>query len=414
VSIDLFGQMALAVALGLLVGLQRERQHTRLAGIRTFPLIALFGVLCGYLANARGGAIVVAGVLGLAALIVVANVARLRDDDADPGMTTEIAVLVMFGVGVLLATGRVLEGIVGGAGVALLLHWKDPLHGFARRIGPRDFAALMRLVLVALVVLPVLPDRSYGPYDVLNPFRIWLVVVLILGISLAGYVAFKLLGTRRGALVAGVLGGVISSTATTVGYARRSREQAVRPEVAAFVVVIASAVVFLRVLLEIAVVAPEVLNVVALPLLAMTLLLGALGAGLARTGPAELDVESPEQEPPIELRSALAFGALYAVVLVGVAFARQHLGEAGLFAVAVASGLTDVDAITLSTAQMMKLGSVAPSTGWRMILVGALSNLVFKAVVVAVFASPELRNRVIAVFAVAVLAGAAIVAFWPA
>jgi uncharacterized membrane protein (DUF4010 family) len=414
VSSNLFVQMGIAVALGLLLGLQRERQGTRLAGIRTFPLIALFGVLCGTLGLVWGWGIVAAGLLAVAALTVMSNVLRMRDEAADPGMTTEIAVLVMFGIGVALTRGLTPHAVVAGGGMAVLLHWKDPLHALARRMGPRDFSALMRLVLVGLVILPALPDRSYGPYLVLNPYRIWLVVVLIVGISLAGYVALRLLGRRRGALLAGMLGGLISSTATTVSWARRSREVPTEEATAAAVVALASAVVFGRVLVEIAVVAPEVLVATAAPLAAMAALMLALGGALFLLLGREAGKPGVEHEPPSsELRAALAFGALYALILLAVAVAQDRFGTRGLYAVAIVSGLTDMDAITLSTAQLMRTQDLPVALGWRMILVGALSNIAFKGGIVLALGAPSMKRRIAAAFTTALLAGGAIVALWP-
>jgi uncharacterized membrane protein (DUF4010 family) len=414
VSSDLFAQMAIAVALGLLVGLQRERQGTRLAGIRTFPLIALFGVLCGTLGLAWGWGIVAAGLVAVAAVTVMSNVLRMHDESTDPGMTTEIAVLVMFGIGVALTRGLTPHAVAAGGGVAVLLHWKDPLHALARRMGPQDFSAVMRLVLVALVILPALPDRSFGPYDVLNPYRIWLVVVLIVGISLAGYVALRLFGHRRGALLAGILGGLISSTATTVSWARRSREVPEEGATAAVVVALASAVVFGRVLVEIAVVAPDVLAATAAPLAAMAVVMLTIGGALFALPGRNPERPSVDRDPPSsELAAALAFGALYALILVAVAVAQHHFGTRGLYAVAMLSGLTDMDAITLSTAQLMSAQDLPVAIGWRMILIGALSNIALKGAIVLALGGPSMKRWIGAAFAVELLGGGSIVALWP-
>jgi uncharacterized membrane protein (DUF4010 family) len=230
---------------------------------------------------------------------------------------------------------------------------------------------------------------------------------------MAGYVAFRLFGARRGALVAGLLGGLISSTATAVGYARRSREAKARSDTAAFVVVLASTVVFGRVMLEISLVAPSILRETAPPLVAMAMLMVAVSGGLFLLGIGQ-DARAPEDpSPPSELGPALAFGALYAVILFAVAFAEDRFGTRGLYVVAALSGLTDMDAITLSTAQLMKSGSLDPGAGWRMILMGALSNLSFKGVIVLTLGSSELRRRVGAAFGLALLGGVAILLFWP-
>jgi uncharacterized membrane protein (DUF4010 family) len=406
-------QLGIAAGLGLLVGLQRERSASRIAGIRTFSLITMLGVLCGVAAQSYGGWVVAAGLVGLAVLAGVANVVQIRSAELDPGMTTEVAGLVMFMIGVALTAGLVLEAIVAGAGVALLLHWKAKLHSFAGRIEPEEFDSLMRFILITLVVLPVLPNQGYGPYGILNPFRIWLMVVLIVGISLVGYVAFRLFGAKLGTLAAGILGGLISSTATTISYSRRSRERPERSPAAALIVALASTVVFARVLIEIAVVAPSMMRATAGPIVAMMGVMLLVCVALYAAGIGSRELELQDEDPPSELGSAVMFGLLYAGVLLAVAFAKQHWGDQGLYAVAAISGLTDMDAITLSTAELMRAEELPPSTGWRLILVGSLANLVFKGGIVAALGDRALRRRISIAFTVALVGGAGILFLWP-
>lgn len=412
-ELSLLARFAVALGLGMLVGFERERAESSEAGIRTFALITLLGALTTEIAGAHGGWIVAAGLLGASALLVTGNVLKLRAGTPDPGMTTEFAALVMFGVGALLVVGRLPQAVVISGTVAVLLHWKEPMHGIVRGLDYDEFRAIMRLALIALVILPLLPNRAYGPYGVLNPFEIWLMVVLIVGISLAAWIASKLLGARAGTLLGGALGGLISSTAATVSYARRTRGADAAVDGAAVMIVIASTIVFVRVLFEVAVVAPEVLPGVAAPLGVVLALLAAIAAlGYAR---ARRQLATPAHiGAPSDLRAAIVFGALYAAVLLAVALAKEHLGERGLFAVAALSGLTDVDAITLSTAQLLKAGRLDLETGWRLILTGALANLVFKAAAVAALGHPRLFARVATQFGVALAGGAAVLAFWPA
>lgn len=410
--------LALALGLGLLVGLQRERAQSQIAGIRTFALLTVFGALSATLAGAFGGWVVAAGVLAVGGAVVLGDLALLRraevgGDEPDPGRTTEIAALTMFGVGALLPLGHRVPGVVLGATVALLLHWKRPLHDMVRRIGADDVRAIMRLALVALVVLPVLPNRALGPSGVLNPFEIWLMVVLIVGISLGAYVAYRLLGPRSGTLAAGGLGGLISSTATTVSYARRSRD-AEPTAGSVLVIVVASTVVFVRILGEIAAVAPSVLATTAPPLVAMMGWMGLVSAGVYVRGRRRLEgAAAVDREAPSPLGAAIGFGLLYAIVLVGVAVARDHLGRGGLYLVAGLSGLTDMDAITLSTAQLMDAGGLAREVGWRLILVGGMANLVFKWLVVAILGGAALARDVGIAFALALGGGGMILILWP-
>ena len=407
-------QMAIALALGFLVGLQRQRAQSEIAGIRTFPLITLTGLMTAVLAGWAGGWVLGAGLICLTALLSVANLIRLREGTAGEGITTEVAALAMFLIGAVLATGRMVEPVVAGAVVALLLHWKDSLHTFAERMGSADFNALMQMALIAFVILPILPDRTYGPYQVINPYGIWTMVVLIVGISMAGYVAFKLFGEKAGAPMAGLLGGLISSTATSVSYARRSATAPARSAAAAVVILLASTVAFGRVIGELAVVAPGVLPETVGPLLAMlawmAVISGVLYTRGVTSGPAEMD----DHEPPSDLKPALVFGALYGLVLLAVAFAEDRFGSSGLYLVAAISGLTDMDAITLSTAQLMKDGgSVSTDVGWRVILLAGLTNLAFKGGVVLSLGAVELRRRIAPAFGAALVGGALIFWFWP-
>ena len=409
---QIFVQMAVALGLGLLVGLQRERANSAIAGIRTFALITLFGAIAAQLGKTFGGWVVGLGLIATAGLVMSGNLIRVRAGEGDPGQTTEFTALVMFGIGAWTVLGSLTVAIVLGGAVAFLLHLREPLHSFVDRIGERDLRAIMQLVLIALVILPVLPDRDLGPYGVLNPFQIWWMVVLIVGLSLAGYVAYKMFGGGAGTVLAGVLGGLISSTATTVSYARRTKETPDASRLAALVIMLASTVVYGRVLVEVAAVARGQLLRLAPPLIAM------LGVAIAVSVAAWFfgrgdGAEVPEQENPAELKSALAFGALYAIVLLAVAFARDRFGTAGLYAVAAISGLTDVDAITLSTSRLVEAGQVVPRNGWRAILLASFSNLVFKAGIVAFLGSRALLGRVALLFGATLVGGGLIFFLWP-
>ncbi|MBA2431845.1 MAG: MgtC/SapB family protein [Chthoniobacterales bacterium] len=206
------------------------------------------------LAQVHGGWILAAGFISLTALLVLSNIPRARLGKGS-GMTTEIAVLLLYALGAFLVTGPLLLAVVLGGAIALLLHWKAALHSFASRLGDADMRSMMLFVFISMVILPVLPNEDFGPYGVFNPFEIWLMVVLIVGLSLAGYVAYKLLGARGGVVLAGILGGVISSTATTVSSARLVRGASKGVTLAALLFMIASTMTLLRVVAVIGVVA---------------------------------------------------------------------------------------------------------------------------------------------------------------
>ncbi len=403
--------VALAIGLGLLVGLERQWSHERIAGIRTFPLVTLLGVLAGHVSGAASPWILAAGFVGLVGVLLIGNFAALRVEGPKLGITTEVAALVMYLVGVALVAGEIQLAIAVTGCVVVLLHSKSYLHSFTERIGEEEFRALSRLVLIGLVILPALPDHEWGPYGVLNPFRIWSMVVLIVGMSMLAYVGQRLVGERAGMVLAAVLGGLISSTAATISYARRTRREPGLAHAAALQIMIASTIVIARVIVEVAVVAPDRLTTMLAPLGAMLLFMGLI-SGISFWLMHQSLAVPPERAPPSDLKGAILFGLLFALVLVGVAWAKDHYGSRGVYAVAFLSGLTDVDAITLSTARLLESGSLEVGTAWRVILLGAMANLLFKGAAVAVLGTPRLFARVALLFGITLAGGAALLAFW--
>ena len=415
----IFEQFGISLALGLLVGLQRQHVAAELAGLRTFPLIALLGSLAATLDQRVGasGWIVAAALLGLAGLLAATTHAKAVRQAADQGLTTEVAILLMFVVGAAVVLADRLVAIAVAATCAVLLEFKGELHGLAARLGDDDLRAIMKFVLITCIVLPVLPNTTYDlpiPWNVLNPFHTWLMVVLVVGISLGGYLIYKFFGQHAGVLLGGLLGGAISSTATTLAYARRTAAEPHAARLAALVVGLASLVVYVRLMIEIFVAAPAhwwrlaapqaVMLTAGLPALAL------LWLRLRRTGE-----KMPEQSNPTELKSAIVFGLLYAGVLVALATAKQYLDNRALYGVAVLSGLTDMDAITLSTARLVQAGGeegLSPAGGWRLIVVGVMTNLAFKNVLALALGGCRLALYVALAFALPLVAGGALLALW--
>lgn len=407
-----FMDLLIALGIGLLVGLQKERVASPVAGLRTFALVSVFGAVSALISRTGGPWVIVAGLITITTLTVMGNVMSMRKGDIDPGQTTEVAIVLTFLIGALVVIGPREAAIVLGATVAMLLHLRDELKGWVARLSDRDVRAMMQFVVVSLIVLPVLPDRTYGPYDVLNPREIWWMVVLIVGLNLIGYGAFRLMGARAGTALLGALGGIVSSTATTMSYSRLTRVHEATSRAAVVIVWIASGMVFVRVLVEIGAVAPGLLPVAAGPL-ALMLVVFVIGARVVWSS-AATPGESPLQPTnPSELKPAVLFAGLYAVVLFAIAAAQDVLGNSGLFAAAAISGLTDIDAITLSTAQLVSRQLVDADTGWRLILVATMSNMVFKYGLVVSLGSRALARPLAALFTVAIAAGAALIVFWP-
>lgn len=426
-SQTIFEELGLSLLLGLLVGLQRQHSGPHFAGFRTFALVTVAGTLAAQMARATGNVwIFAAALLGVTAIVVTGRNPRAAGTADTGSITTALALLLMFVVGGNLAWGPALVAVVVGAGVAVLLQFKAELHGLAARLGDDDLKAIMQFVLLAFIVLPVLPDRAFGPQDlgwswisdewrqpltVFNPHQTWLMVVLIVGVSLASYVLYRWLGTTVGLWLGGFLGGAISSTATSLSCARQC---VVAPALAwnsALVIAIASSVVYLRVLLEIAAVQPELLQLAAGPLLAVW---------LTAIGPATLGwfwarrCGELTQVPgnPSELKSALAFAAMYSLVLLAASVGRHLAGAWGLSVVAAFSGLTDMDAITLSAARLVRDRRIADADALRMILIAAIANTLFKSLLVGLVGTRAVLVRVVGLLLPSLVCGLGLLCWW--
>lgn len=414
----LFEQFGIALGLGLLVGLQRQFAESPLAGLRTFPLVAVLGTLCAHLdlQLQSHGWVTAAGFVAAGALIGIGKFTVTRQPHADLGLTTEIALLLTFALGAYLAFGDRVLAVALGGGMAVLLQFKPELHGLVARLSAADLRAIMRFVLITCIVLPLLPNKTYGPFDVINPFEIWLLVVVIVGVGLLGYIAYRFLGAGAGVLITGLLGGAISSTATTWSYARQRTANPEADRIAVAVIVIASAVAYVRVLLIVSVAAPGILPAVAAPVVSVLAVMTLSAAGAWWNARAHAD-DLPEQSNPTELKSALTFGVVYSGILLLLAAARRQVGAASLYLVAVLAGFTDLDAITISTARLASAAGPSPiavDVAWRMMLAATLSNLCFKSALLAFSGRRRLCRDVVAYFAAPVLLTLAVIFFWPA
>jgi len=391
---------AVSGAIGLLVGIERERRPAAKAGLRTFTLIAVLGSACAMLASVVGSPWVVA--VGLAVIGIAVAAPYLVDpatSAADAGTTTVVAALLAYALGALNFHGERILAVALGVGMTAPLHFKTELEGAAARLTPTDIRSMLQFGAVSAIVLPLLPDRSFGPYGVLNPFHVWLMVALISGVSLAGYVAWRLTLQRKGLLLTGLLGGVISSTATTFAYARQARDGSRSPSAALVVILLANLAMLVRVALLTAVVAPRLLPLLALPLLPALLLSAApLWHHYARAG-GETASGAERLENPTQLGTALLFAGFYALVLLAAAWLSDAFGSGGLFALSFVSGLTDVDAITLSSGRLAVQEAVPVAAAATAIGLAVTANVLFKAVVAAVVGGRELGAKVLGAFA---------------
>ncbi|MBP1608336.1 MAG: hypothetical protein H6Q04_571 [Acidobacteria bacterium] len=407
-----FQHLGIGIGLGLLVGLQRESVASRLAGVRTFPLVTVLGSVCGLISQSQGGWVIAAGLAALAGIIMMGKVAEFKEGPVDPGLTTEIALLLMFVVGAYLTVGYREVAIALGGGVAVLLQFKGLLHGMVSKLGDDDLKAIMQLALISLVILPVLPNQFFGPYMVLNPRQIWWMVVLIVGISLVGYVAYKFFGSNAGVFWGGIFGGIVSSTAATLSYSKRAAEVPGTERLSAIAIMIASTILFLRLLVIIAAVAPAFFPSASPPILLFLFLMCGISLTLWVRG-RDKTTPMPALGNPSNLKPAILFALIYAVTLVCVAAAKEHFGSTGMYTVAGLSGLTDLDAITVSVSQLVGADRLAAAHGWKLIILATMANFVFKGGLILVVGSRALFKKVALPFSLAIVTGMALIYFWP-
>ncbi len=410
-GIEALPQFLTSLAIGLLIGLERERNPSAKAGLRTFALVALFGTLSALLSTKLGSPwLLIAGLLAVAGMIIAAYLNHPRealrpslpqeaqDRENDPGTTTVVALLLCYGLGAMVWYGLAKLAVMLAIGITALLYFKPELRGLSQKLTRRDLVAVLQFSVLTFIVLPILPDQNYGPYDAFNPHQAWLMVVLISGISLAGYTALHMVGTRYGAPLLGFLGGLVSSTATTMIYAKHGKNNQAMRNLAAAVIVIASMVVLLRLLVVSAAVAYGALPSL-LPVLAGGLLSGLMVALYNwRKISKATELYIPETSNPAELHTAVGFGLLYVAVLLGAAWMADIAGSQGLYAVALASGLTDVDAITLSSLRLFNLGQLSEQQTVTAIALAVLSNLAFKFGMVVFIGGWALARQVAAGF----------------
>jgi uncharacterized membrane protein (DUF4010 family) len=412
-DLDTVRDFATALLIGTLIGIERERHKqtdhgASVGGLRTFILFALLGALGGWLTLQLASPwILVAVVLATLAAVVASYVLAAQAQPGELGLTTELAAIAICLLGAMVMLGQREIAVALTIVIAAALAYKQPLHSMVSQLAAEDIYAGVRLLAATFIVLPLLPDRAVDPWDALNPHKLWLLVLLISGISLVGYVAVRLLGQNRGIPLAGLTGGLVSSTAVTLSFAKQSREQGQARAAPAFAcgILIAWSVMFLRVLAMVLIVNRGLLP----PLAVSFMTMAAVAAGFAwlmYRRAADIDAKGAVPlRNPFSLTSAVKFAALFAVVLLVVAIVQQRFPPEGIYFVAALAGTTDVDAITLSMADYARQN--APEVAVRAIAIAALSNTVVKALMVAGLGAPALRGPVLIGAAGIVLAGVA-------
>ncbi|MCA1804660.1 MAG: MgtC/SapB family protein [Xanthomonadaceae bacterium] len=409
-----FFTLGVALALGLLIGLERgwkdreQEEGQRVAGIRTYALIGLLGGVWGLLSEQLGQALLAAAFVTLALVLVAAHALSQRQE-RDVGITGVIAGLLTFAFGAMATLGQATLAAAGAVVTTILLGTKPILHAWVGRMEKKELHATLKLLLISVVALPLLPNEGYGPWQALNPQRIWWMVVIIAAISFAGYFAMKIVGERRGILVTGLLAGLASSTAVTVHFSRLARGSPGLENILASGILVACATMFPRILVVSGIFNPSLAWALLWPFLAMTVTSYLAAWIFWRRGGPRHDHASTPLRNPFELVPALIFAGLLTAILLLSRVLSDHFGDAGIYLLAAVSGITDVDPITLSLANMAgdTLGIASAALA---ILIAAFVNSLAKAGLTLGIGGVQIGSRV--GLAMLVILGSGFVTWW--
>ncbi len=395
--------------IGLLIGAERgwhdraAERGSRPAGVRTFGVIGLLGGLWALLANELGTVLLGFAFLAFAILMATAHFVSATGTRSY-GVTTMVAAFATFALGAMAVRGYMAPAAAAAVVITILLGLKPILNTWVERLKPQEIHAVFKLLLISVVLLPVLPNRTIDPWNVLNPYEIWWMVVLIASISFLGYFAIKIAGPRHGIGLTGVFGGLASSTALTLNLSRLGRHNSALHPLLASGVAIASATMFPRMLVIIGVIHPALLKHVAAPMMVMSAI-GYLGSAWlwrkskSQSTPGELLLKNP-----LELTKAIQFGALLAFILLLSKAARVWFGNSGILVLAGLSGLSDVDAITLSISRMASV-DLSLDVAAKALVIVAIVNTILKGGMVALITRGRMSAMVNTIFIAIALFG---------
>lgn len=420
-TLEFFQQLGLTLLMGSLIGLERERNHQKgslheFGGIRTMVLVSMLGFLVYRIFFATPLVFMV--FTGAYLLLLIASYVVSSYQNKNSGATTEIAGVFAYFIGILVGMNQNLYATIITLILVLILYFKVPLHDFAHRVGKEEFYDTIKFIVVVFVVLPLLPDANYGPLEVLNPYDIWLVVVLISSISFASYIAIKTMGPKKGIGLSGFLGGFISSTAVSMSFSTLSKKnlKVVNPFI--FAILIASSAMFIRILVTVSILNPTLVSYVHGPLLSMAVtgfLFCAYFWFKKRGQPVEtMNTETLNLKSPFQLTSAVQFALLFASMIFISKFAVTYFGNNGIYLTSFLSGIVDVDAISVSMAHLSSEGTISLTTAGIGITIAAMTNTLSKAMIVLFFGSRQVGIRTLWAMLFMILVGFAIIfVFFP-
>ena len=394
-SADLFillQKLGVAILIGLLIGLEREHSRPQdekmFAGVRTTPLIALLGFVAGLVASFTSYWVYFIIFAGFASLVTTSHVFSAKS--GRPGGTSEVALLIVFLLGTVVYFNYIILAAVIAVIVTLFLTLKIQLHKFVGKVSEEDLYATLKLAIITIIVLPLLPDKTYGPFDVLNPRLIWYMVILVSGISFVGYVLIKVFGEGKGIFITGLLGGMVSSTAVAYSLSKKSKENASLSPEFGVGILLASTIMYSRVFIVVLILNSELIEVLWLPLLIFTAA-GFVVSLIMSKKFTNGKHDTIELNNPFRLKSAILFGVIFGIVIFASKAGQVYLGSGGLYAASGLAGLTSVDAIVLSLAKLAS-GSVSSKVAMTAVIIATISNNLVKAIISAVWGAKEIRK----------------------
>ncbi len=375
-------QLAVALLLGALIGLERgwearaKKPGERIAGIRTHALTGLLGAIAALLSETLTAWAFPVMLLGVIGVTLVAYRTR-TPETRDYSITGIIGLLLTFCFGAMVIAVDKTLAAAAAVVTALILDNKDEIHRALNKLQANELDAALKLLLITVVMLPLLPNQGMGPGGVLNPYEIWWMVVLIASVSFVGYFAIRVGGAEKGILFTSLFAGLSSSTALTLHFARQSHQNHSLAPIYAAGILIACGTMFPRILVYGAIINRDLLPALTGPVVTMAVVLY-LAAGLIWIRHrSNIRVDQPQlHQNPLDLKSALVFGLLLTVILLLGEWLREWLGDLGIYVLAATSGITDVDAITLSLARMSRDSIVAGTAVLGIVIAASVNNLV--------------------------------------
>jgi uncharacterized membrane protein (DUF4010 family) len=410
-NLELLRYFLYAVIMGLFIGGEREymkrkyKSHRSIPGIRTFILVSIFGALAGYLGVYFNSLWIVLVSFFVLSLFILIDYYYMIKKTGNLHTTTGICVFIVFILSAIVFYGFGKFAVALGILIAVLLSSRIYLHRFVRKITKKELYDTLKFAIISLVVLPFLPNKAYGPLEVLNPYIIWLMVVFISAISFVGYILVKLFGAKKGISITGLVGGLVSSSAVSMSFSEKSKKSSKNLANAfALGIIIASTIMFFRILFEVLVINRRLLSNLVIPLGLMAL--GGIGFSYYY-----FKIKKSERKENLDLKSpftlgpALKFGVFFAFILLLSKAAQIYLGTKGIYLTSIFSGLADVDAITLSMAKFSAEGVIAEKVASSAITLAAISNTIVKGSIVYIYGSRELRKKISFAFGVILLIG---------